>query len=146
MARPTAGTEGRLAAEYQGDRATAVWLPNEEITRAWSHYVTDTNIPDLTAPPAPTALRVEGPKLTWEAKADLESGLAHFVIERDGKPIAKVPENDTNRFGRSVFQGLQYSDTPEASLVKMTYTDKTSQPGKTYRVIAVNTVGLRSSP
>ena len=40
----------------------------------------------------------------------------------------------------------QYSDTPALPLVPMTFTDKTTEPGKThtYRVIAVNTVGLRS--
>ena len=99
-------------------------------------------------PPAPTRLRVRGNELTWEAEADLESGLAGFVIERDGKVLATVPERAKNPFGRPVFQNLQYSDTPTQPLVLPRYTDTTAEPGKeyTYRVIAVNTAGLKSNP
>ncbi|MEO8353661.1 MAG: hypothetical protein ABI680_18190, partial [Chthoniobacteraceae bacterium] len=97
-------------------------------------------------PPAPTNLRVNGQELTWDAEADLESGLAHFIIERDGKPIATVPEQPKNPFGRPIFQGLQYSDTPSQPLVAMRFTDTKAEAGKEhhYRVIAVNTVGLES--
>jgi pimeloyl-ACP methyl ester carboxylesterase len=134
------------ASDYDGDPSTAVWLPNEEVARAWVHYVRDTAIPDETPPPAPTGLKVRDNVLTWQAEADFESGLARFIIERDGEQIATVPAEDKNPFGRPVFQGLQYSDTPAAPLVEMRFTDTTAEPGKThqYRVIAVNTVGLRS--
>ena len=89
-------------------------------------------------------MRLKGNELTWEAEADLESGLASFIIERDGKFLAKVPEQGKNPFGRPVFQNLQYSDTPPQPLVPMRFTDTKAEPGKkhTYRVIAVNTVGL----
>jgi hypothetical protein len=109
-------------------------------------YVKDTALPDTTPPPAPTNLRVTGNQLAWQAEADLESGLAGFIIERDGKEIAKLPEQPKNPFGRPIFQGLQYSDTPTQPLVPLTFTDKTAEPGKqhSYRVIAVNTVGLKS--
>jgi hypothetical protein len=114
--------------------------------KAWMHYVKDTAIPDTTPPPAPTNVRVTGSELTWEAEADLESGVAHFIIERDGQAIGTVPEKPANPFGRPIFQGLQYSDTPNSPLVKMTFSDKKAEAGKTheYRVIAVNTVGLKS--
>ena len=70
------------------------------------------------------------------------------VIERDGKFLASVPEEGKNPFGRPIFQNLQYSDTPTQPLVPMRYTDTKPEAGKahTYRVIAVNTVGLRSKP
>jgi hypothetical protein len=109
------------------------------------HYIRDTKIPDRTPPPAPTDLKLKGNVLTWQAEADLESGLAHFIIQRDGKPIGTVPENPKNRFGRPIFQGLQYSDTPAAPLVPMRFIDKTAGNAKyVYRVIAVNTAGLKS--
>ena len=100
-----------------------------------------TALPDATPPPAPTNLRVTGNQLAWQAEADLESGVAGFIIERDGKEIAKLPEQPKNPFGRPIFQGLQYSDTPTQPLVPMTFTDKTAEPGKqhTYRIISVNT-------
>lgn len=139
-------TEAKAAAEFKGDAKKAVWLPNEAIAKLWMQYVKDTEIPDTTAPPAPTNLKVVGAKLTWNAEADLESGLAHFIIERDGKEIATVPKEPKNRFGRPIFQGLQYSDTPTAPLVEMQFTDEGANSGKThnYRVISVNTAGLKS--
>ena len=43
---------------------------------------------------------------------------------------------------------MQYSDTPPQPLVALCFTDITAKPGDkyTYRVIAVNTVGLKSKP
>lgn len=122
-----------------------IWLPGVEFAALWSSYVKDTQIPDLTPPPAPTHLKVNGHQLTWQAIADLESGLSHFIIERDGKEIATVPEKAANPFGRPLFQGLQYSDTPAQPLVRMEFTDRDPTKIKsTYRVIAVNTAGLKS--
>ena len=98
--------------------------------------------------PAPTVVRLKGNTLTWEAEADLESGLASFIVERDGQVLATVPEQGKNPFGRPVFQNLQYSDTPAQPLVPMRFTDTKAEAGKkhTYRVIAVNTAGLKSKP
>jgi hypothetical protein len=58
-----------------------------------------------------------------------------------------VPAAPKNPFGRPIFQGLQYSDTPATPLVEMRFTDPKPEPGKThvYRIIAVNTCGLKSS-
>ena len=101
---------------------------------------------DTTLPPAPTNLRVNGNKLTWEADADVESGIASFIIERDGQFLANVPEQGKNPFGRPLFQNLQYSDTPTQPLIQMQFTDTKAEASKThkYRVITVNTVGLNS--
>lgn len=143
---PLLGAEAVPAAKFEGGQNKANWLPNEAIAKAWTHYVKDTAIPDTTPPPAPTNLQINGGVLTWRAEADLESGLAHFIIERDGKEIATVPEQPKNPFGRPIFQGLQYSDTPSLPLVEMRFTDSKAESGKKheYRVIAVNTAGLKS--
>jgi len=111
-------------------------------------YVKDTAVTDTTPPAAPTNLRVSGNELNWEAEADLESGLASFIIERDGQFLANVPDLGKNPFGRPVFQNLQYSDTPTQPLVPLQFTDREAGSGKkhTYRVMAVNTVGLQSKP
>ena len=143
---PLLETEAVAEADFTGDRGAAVWLPNGTVARIWQRYVKDTGIGDTSPPPAPTNLQVDGATLTWEAEADLESGLARFVIERDGVEIGKV-EGAKNPFGRAIFQGLQYSDTPVMPLVAMQFTDPSPQPGKKhqYRVIAENTAGLRSN-
>jgi hypothetical protein len=145
---PMTGAEAVPAAKFTGDPLQAAWLPNEAIAKAWMQYVKDTAVADTTPPPVPTNVRLKGNELTWEADADLESGLASFLIERDGKVLAHVPEQGKNPFGRPIFQNLQYSDTPTQPLVPMRYTDTKMEPGKkhTYRVIAVNTVGLKSPP
>jgi hypothetical protein len=147
LASPT-GFKALPAAKFEGDPLKAAWLPSEAVARAWMQYVKDTAVPDTTPPPAPTNLRVKGNELSWEAEADLESGLARFIIERDGEFLANVPEQGENRFGRPIFQNLQYSDTPTQPLVPMQFTDRKAEPGSkhTYRVIAVNTVGLKSKP
>ncbi len=145
---PVLGGEAIPSAKYSGEPLKAAWLPNEAVAKAWMEYVKDTKVTDTTPPPAPTNLRLQGNKLTWEAEADIESGLASFVIERDGQFLANVPDQGKNPFGRPIFQNLQYSDTPTQPLVPMQFTDTKPEPGKkhTYRVIAVNTVGLKSKP
>jgi pimeloyl-ACP methyl ester carboxylesterase len=145
---PISGSEAVPASSFSGDSLKAAWLPNKAIATAWMQYVKDTAVADVTPPPAPTNLRLKGNELTWGAEADLESGLASFIIERDGKFLAKVPEQGKNSFGRPIFQNLQYSDTPTQPLVPMRYTDTKAEVGKkhTYRIIAVNTVGLKSTP
>lgn len=145
---PPTGRVAVPAGQFDGNPLSAAWLPNETIARAWMQYVTDTAVSDTTPPPAPTGLRVSGNVLSWDAKVDLESGLAGFMIERDGQFLANVPEQGRNPFGRPVFQNLQYSDTPTQPLVPMTFTDTSAKPGQqySYRVIAINTTGLKSSP
>jgi hypothetical protein len=145
---PALGGEAAPAGKYAGDPRTAAWLPNGAVAKAWTEYVKDTKVTDPTPPPAPTNVRVRGDTLTWEAEADPESGLAGFVVERDGRFLARVPEEGKNPFGRPVFQNLQYSDTPTQPLVRMRFTDPTAEAGKAhaYRVIAVNTAGLKSKP
>ena len=135
------------ASEYTGDIKTAIWLPNEHVAMAWMAYVKDTQVPDTTPPPAPADVQVNDGEITWNAEADPESGIAHFIIERDGEFLATFGEKTKNPFGRQLFQGLQYSDTPIQPLVEMRYTDKDAVAGKSHRyeVIAVNTVGLKSA-
>ncbi len=141
-------TVATTEAKFEGDVLQAGWLPNETIATMWMQYVQNTEVADATAPPAPTNLQITNNQLTWQVDADLESGLAGFIIQRDGKLLAKIPENAKNPFGRPLFQNLQYSDTPAQPLVPMQYTDATAVPDSThnYRVIAINTVGLQSPP
>ncbi len=122
------------------------WLPDEATAKLWAEYTKDTKVTDATPPPTPTKVTFKAGVLTWAADADLESGLSGFVIERDGKEIATLPEKAAKPFSRVLFQGLQYSDTPSLPLVPMTFTDPKPEPGAKheYRVIALNTAGGKS--
>ena len=141
-----AALEPVSADKFIGLKERSIWLPTAAIAQAWSEYVKGTAVIDTTPPPTPRNLQVKGNQLNWEATADIESGLAQFIIERDGQFLDTVPEHGKNPYGRPVFQNLQYSDTPTLPLVPMHYIDRTAEVGKRhrYRVIAVNTVGLRS--
>ena len=143
---PLLGTKALPAAHYQDDKNQAVWLPNQHIAKAWMSYMQDNSVADHTPPPAPTNLVINDSKLTWNAEADLESGLAYFIIQRDGVFLANVVDKEIEMNGRSTFQRLYNSDSPRPSLPEMSFIDKTSIKGKKYkyRVIAVNTVGLKS--
>lgn len=134
------------AAKWPSDKLEASWLPTESIAQAWKQYSTDTEIQDTTPPPAPSDLVIKDGSLSWSARADLESGLAKFLIYRDGQLIATIPEKGQNPHGRPLFQGLSYSDTPNQPLAKMTFTDLQPSNGTAakYNVVSVNTVGLES--
>ena len=66
---------------------------------------------------------------------------------RDGKDLAQLPERSVGRFGRPLFQGLSYHDTPD-KLLPLQYIDRTAVAGTRYeyRVLTINSVGLRSAP
>lgn len=149
---PPLGTQAKPAASFtaqlsKADQLEAGWLPNAEIAARWKEYVRDTAVQDLSPPPAPHRVELREGKLTWEAMADVESGIQRFIVERDGQFLASVPERPQNRFGRPLFQNLQYSDTPTQPLAKMEFVDQTADPQKrhTYRILTENTVGLRST-
>lgn len=147
------GTTFEPAVGFNGEPEEGGWLPNEAVAKAWAAYVKTGATPDDTPPAAPTnvvaAKNREGQiELTWNAAADFESGLAAFVILRDGKELARVPEKPNGKFGRPLFQGMSYHDTPEAPLALMRFVDAKTEPEKKheYRVVAVNSVELKSEP
>jgi hypothetical protein len=140
------------AVNYQGKPEEAVWLPNEHVARAWMEYVKTGAVSDTTPPPAPHAVKAVSKngavEITWDVDADFESGLKGFLLERDGKVIAQLPEKAVGRFGRPLFQSLSYHDTPEQPLPALRFLDTSPTAGTqpVYRVIAVNSVGLKSAP
>ncbi len=135
-------------ADYKGEMATAVWLPSERVARVWLDFVKTGAVDDATPPPAPTGIKVDKSSgtISWKAEIDFESGLQAFIIERDGKKIGQLPEKANNRFGRPLYQGMSYGDTPVLPLKKFEFVDEEAQKGADhqYRVIAVNTLGLKS--
>lgn len=142
------GQSAQPASKFTGDSRTAIWLPNERIAKAWSEYVKDGNVSDPTPPPPPRNVRVSATgELTWEAAADLQSGVEGFVIERNGKKLAHIPEQHSGYFvGRPTFQQIGYGDQPKWPLPEMRYTDAKATRGRKYdyAVRTVNTAGLES--
>ena len=135
-------SEAKPAATFTGPAQEAVWLPNERLAIAWSEYVREARVADTTPPPAPDDVQLRGGELTWRVRADLESGLRGFLIERDGEPLASLPAKLDER---TVFQGITFHDTPRDPVPALAFTDPAPKPGAKYRVLAVNTAGLKSA-
>jgi hypothetical protein len=150
---PFGGDTAVPAADYKGKVEESVWLPNEAVAKAWMDYTKTGAGSDTTPPPTPFNVNVvqngdNGTVITWDAEADFESGISGFIVLRDGKEFAKVPENPIGKFGRPLFQSMTYHDTPDQPMPKMRYVDASAKAGEkhTYAVITVNSVGLKSMP
>jgi hypothetical protein len=131
------------------DALKCAWLPNQRIAKLWTQYSKDSMVPDDSPPPAPTNAQIDQETIVWECDGDLESGIAFFVVEYNGKEIGRIPEKSNNPFGRGVFQGLQYSDTPPQPLAAMRMPIKDGMipkdsTGKLF-IYSVNTIGLASA-
>src|SRR6266404_4040882 len=90
-----------------------------------------------------------GNEIIWEAEADIVSGLGGFIVLRDGRGIAKLPMQPPEAvYGRPLFQGLSYHDTPFAPLPQMRHVDISAQLGAkhVYTVIALSSAGVPSMP
>jgi len=152
LAKPLS-EKAEAAGSYTGKPEEAVWLPNESVARAWEEYVKTGAVGDTTAPPAPFGVKVavkpdQSVEITWDAEADLESGIKAFVIQRDGADLLQVPEKPVGQFGSPLFQAMSYHDTPQKPLPLMRFVDEKAKAGvkHEYRVLAINGVGQKSAP
>lgn len=143
-------SEPETSGSFKGDQRTSIWLPDIEFAKVWRSYTTTGSVPDQTNPSTPTLFRGFRTKsgdveLHWNAQADLESGLAGFDILRDNKIIATIPDKPNSQFGKSLFQGMSYHDTPKEPLAKMMFHDKNASENAEYQIRAINTQGLKSA-
>jgi pimeloyl-ACP methyl ester carboxylesterase len=154
---PLLGDTAVPAAQYKGDPKDAMWLPNETIAKDWMEYVKTGGVSDTTPPPAPFNVKVldkgeRGSTITWEAEADFESGIHHFIIMRDGRELGNWPAINQVRFQvRPNFQAgwmNSYGDAPGYPPREMRFEDPNPKDRRLvhYEVISVNTVGLKSEP
>jgi pimeloyl-ACP methyl ester carboxylesterase len=139
--------------QFRGDRKKAIWLPNEQVGHAWMEYVQRGTVASIEIPPPPFSVVVKsGPKgneITWNADSGIEAGIGGFVVMRNGRGIARLPERPPDRvFGRPLFQGLSFHDTPEAPYPKMAFCDTTAPENRKnqYSVITLSSAGVASDP
>src|SRR6266536_188082 len=150
---PLFGDEAVPAAEFKGNANEAVCLPNESVAKAWMEYVKTGATSDTTPPPVPFNVKSisktdQGTEITWSAEADFESGIQQFIVLRDGRELARVPEKPIGKFGRPLFQSMTYHDTPAQPLPEMRFLDASGKSGEkhSYVVVTVNSGGLKSGP
>ncbi len=139
------------ADQYPEERQDASWLPNAQFARQWAAFLKVGLVPDSSPPSAPHSLQAEQRSgttiLTWRTDADFESGLRGFRIEKDGEVIGRLPEKSVSRYGKPIFQVMNYSGTPTQPLTAMRFVDDRPTEGTgVYRVVSINTAGLESAP
>jgi hypothetical protein len=146
---------GKGVMRWSGAVGDSVWLPDEGVAREWAEYVRYGVVSDSTPPPAPHDVQVkdlgkEGVEISWQAEADLESGVGHFVVLRDGQELGNCPAVNLVRF--QVLPNFQagwinsYNDAPANPVPEMRFIDPWPKDNKphVYTVVSVNTAGLRS--
>jgi hypothetical protein len=136
-----------------GSKNELSWLPDGVTARAYSEYVkygvTTDRTPPRKAPVLSSAIinsDLRQAMVRWTAEADLESGIRQFVVYRDGRAIAKVPEKVDDKTGFPQFQSITFHDTPPKDAPEMLYVDKNVSEGEnpSYAVRMINGVGLES--
>ncbi len=150
---PLFGEEAVPTSEFKDNPDDAVWLPNESVAKAWMEYVKTGATSDTTPPPVPFNVKSisktdQGTEITWSAEADFESGIQQFIVLRDGRELARVPEKPIGKFGRPLFQSMTYHDTPAQPMPEMRCLDASAKSGEkhSYVVVTVNSGGLKSEP
>jgi pimeloyl-ACP methyl ester carboxylesterase len=82
--------------EYTGDKSGLCLLPDEATARLWKEYVSTGTVVDKTPPPAPFNVKAKrsgnNMVVSWEAEADIESGILRFEIFKDGTLVGTLPE------------------------------------------------------
>jgi pimeloyl-ACP methyl ester carboxylesterase len=149
---PFLGQTALPASSYKGNAGEAAWLPNEQVARVWMEYVNNGTVSDVTPPLPAFNIRVTsrgsgGNEITWDAEADFESGIGAFVVIRDNRALARLPVMTPSAvYGRPLFQGLSYHDTPEGPVPEMRYLDVSAKPGEKhiYSVLTLNSAGVPS--
>jgi pimeloyl-ACP methyl ester carboxylesterase len=86
-------------AEYPGDRLSASWLPDSATAMKWKEYILTGTVVDHTPPPPPYNLKIRKldntcAELTWQAAADVESGISHFILYKNSQPVGRFPASD----------------------------------------------------
>lgn len=150
---PLEGDAAVPASQFTGNPLDASWLPGEAFARAWVEYVRTGVTSDTTPPAPPRDVRLTrdpdgNAVLTWDVHADFESGVGSFLIRRDGTDLVTLPEKPVARFGRALFQGMSYHDTPEKPVAELRYVDRAagSDPQHKYEIVTINSAGLKSEP
>ena len=126
------------AADFAGNRSIASWFPDESFAKRWKEYMVTGTQKDSTPPPAPFNLAGSYAnkqlKLTWDADADLETGVKTFILYRNGAVLTTLQYSTTTLFTKATgFQRWNDGDNPAPSPAPaMTYTDNNLSDAATY--------------
>jgi len=84
--------------DYIGDKKGLCLFPDETTAKNWKEFVSTGKVADKTPPPAPFNVKVKWEdgtlEVSWEADADIESGILRFNVFKNGILAGKLPETD----------------------------------------------------
>src|SRR5205085_11552085 len=84
-------------------------------------------------------------ELTWDGRADVESGLKQFHVYRDGQKVASVGGLVSKVNPKGAYQVWNYGDEPEpAPAPPPQFLDSAGMAASRYEVTAENHAGLES--
>ena len=130
-------------ADYTGDKSALCRLPDKSSAEAWSEYASRGIVTDKTPPAAPYNLELttEGDhlRITWNADADIESGIGCFQIYVNGEQTGRVPE-------QGMYQDYDRNGDQARPVIPPEMTISLPLPpiGTTISVETINRDGLRS--
>lgn len=131
--------------EYAGDDKSA-WcrFVDEDVAKTWKEYVMTNDVSDTTPPPAPYNLVADKTadnmyQFAWRADADVESGIAKFIIYLDGKQIGMIPDS-----GNYQSFDTNGDNTYPVDPLPMTFTVNVTGGNHVLAVETVNQCGLVS--
>lgn len=82
--------------DYTGNKRSLCVFPDENTAKNWKEFVSTGTVADKTPPLAPFNVKVSwrnnALEVTWEADADVESGILRFNIYNNGNLIGRIPE------------------------------------------------------
>ena len=82
--------------DYTGNKSGLCLLPDETTAKNWKEFVSTGKVADKTPPPAPFNVKAKwrnnALEVSWEADADIESGVLRFNIFKNGILVGKIPE------------------------------------------------------
>jgi pimeloyl-ACP methyl ester carboxylesterase len=122
------------------------WFPDKLFAEKWLEFINTGTVTDSTPPSQPpynVVVRDEGQGIviSWQADADLESGISDFRIYRNDKLINTGPDRSEWNFK------IDYHDNPMQIYDKFEFMDSTIKNNKKYKyqVSIVNNEGLESA-
>jgi pimeloyl-ACP methyl ester carboxylesterase len=130
---------------YAGDKKGMCVLPDEATAQLWKEYVSTGTITDKTPPPAPFNVKAKrnggNIEVSWEADADIESGILRFEIFKDGTPVGNLPKTGAYQRFDTNGDNTVPVETPE---MKFEIAGGTDNAGHTIAVRTVNHFNLPS--
>ena len=121
------------------------WFPDKHFAEKWLEFVNTGTVSDTTPPSEPpynVLLRDEGQSIviSWQAVADVESGIKDFRIYRNDKLINMGSDRSEWNFQ------FDYHDNPIKIYDKFEFVDNNINSRKkyNYQVSVVNNAGLES--